>query len=172
MFLVGGGWVLWQKVRIPVSATSEGEKVMQNVLRMWAIEKRTESVRRKDGESESKQASLWTRQYDAKDRQIPREQVWKNVFAMASPPAVVEKTTVADTGEESKTSATEVQKPKAPPVSHLHLQSVLMGDQPSAMISGYLVHRGQSIDGWSVEKIQLNQIVLRWQNETYVIKMP
>jgi hypothetical protein len=170
MFLVGGGWVMLQKIRIPAAATAQEDQVTQNVLRLWAMEKRTETAKRQAGKGPSRKAGLWTGQYDATDRQVPRDQLRKNVFSLARQPVVAEE--IPTDPVKARPDPVEPIQPEAPPVGHLHLQSVLMGDHPSAMVSGYLVRRGQVIDGWTVEQIRQNKLVLRWRDETHELTMP
>ena len=112
--------------------------------------------------------------YEAKQRQVPVEQLGCNPFVFKAPPR-----------PELKESP---EKPVAPPpvddenrpqsdalkaASSLTLQSVLMGTHgATAIVSNNLLTEGQTIHGWTVKSIGPREVVLTWKDQTYVLKMP
>lgn len=69
-------------------------------------------------------------------------------------------------------------KPKAPPVDHLRLRTVLIGRKAnSAMIATgkaapEIVTQGQTIAGWRVKSIEQGKVVLTYQGQTHELVLP
>jgi len=57
-------------------------------------------------------------------------------------------------------------------VRDLRLQSVLIGKSgATAIISNNLLSEGQTIQGWTVSKIQAREVLLVWKDQKFVLKM-
>jgi len=109
---------------------------------------------------------------DARRRQVPIRQLNGNPFVFRL---------VQDSRSKRKTDgqATPRQDPQArrrsealAAVSKLRLQSVMVGaNETVAVISNNLLTRGQCIEGWTIERIEPHQVLLRWQDVTHVLRM-
>jgi len=110
----------------------------------------------------------------AKDRQIPPGQLTTNPFvqviAQAPPPTKPE--------PPKKVKPKVAPKPVLPDAASLQLKTVLLGPRGnSAMIetgSGMpeIVAEGQTIHGWTVEKIHPRKVVLRFKEHTHELLLP
>jgi hypothetical protein len=111
--------------------------------------------------------------YDASQRQVPVGQLNRNPFefrlgapspgpqTQASSPAAA-----TDSGD-ARAAAGALRA-----VGGLRLQSVLTGGAgATAMISSNLLTVGQQIEGWTVERIESRQVVLRWRDQVHVLRM-
>lgn len=110
--------------------------------------------------------------YEAKQRQIPIEQLEGNPF-IYTPPV-----------DDLKPPASSDDAPAPPPVpqgaaeamaavQQLKLQSVLSGTHgATAMISNNLLSEGQVINGWTVKTIEPRQVLLTWSDQQYLLRMP
>ena len=65
----------------------------------------------------------------------------------------------------------EARKKVARSAGRLELQSILQGDDASAVISGQLVDQGQTVGGWAVVEIHNTEVVLQKQNYKHVLKI-
>jgi len=107
-----------------------------------------------------------------RQRQIPIEKLWGNPFVYKSP-------VVFDPVKPKAAKPAPPGKAKTKPGSPLAearkllLQSVLTGSQGrTAMISNNLLSEGQTIRGWTVSRIQSNQVILTLRDQKYVLEMP
>ena len=124
------------------------------------------------GPSKAKQV-VDTFYYEARQRQIPIEQLSGNPFVFTLP---------APRAEPLRTTSTGTPLPKAQPeadgdalecVRRLSLQSVLMGTHgATAMISNNMLTEGQEIQGWTVKTILPREVILTWKDRQYVLSMP
>jgi len=110
---------------------------------------------------------------EAKQRQIPAESLKCNPFTYRLP---VNLTPADAAPPETPAKATEEQDAQdalqaMEALKTLTLQSVMMGAQPTAMISNNLLSEGQQIAGWTVAGIKPKQVVLKWREQTRVLKM-
>ena len=64
----------------------------------------------------------------------------------------------------------EEDMPNPAPAGHLQLEAVLFGSPPTAIINGQLLSGGQIIDGWTVIRIESDQVVLQWRESRCVLK--
>lgn len=110
--------------------------------------------------------------YDAKQRQIPVRLLVGNPFLYVPPGTgltskELNKLTTSQVREREKRNAMMAA------VRDLQLQSVLSrGERAMAIISGNLVAEGQTINGWTVKSIQSKEVILKWRDEEFVLKMP
>jgi len=56
-------------------------------------------------------------------------------------------------------------------VRKLRLQSVLVGRQTAAMVSNNLLTTGQTINGWTVSRIEPREVELTWKDQKYVLEL-
>ncbi len=116
-------------------------------------------------------AMIDTFYYEARQRQIPLGQLHGNPFVFEASMGL-NSTSPMDHGP-IKGSA-RIQKQQAMgAVQSLVLQTVLKaeGDRTKAIISNNLVSEGQNINGWTVKSIQSKQVVLKWKDLEFVLKM-
>jgi hypothetical protein len=111
---------------------------------------------------------------DTSRRQIPLGDLARNGFVFDPRDA---------TGESQPDHRNAISETRAGGSSALHqavarakrlkLQSVLSGRNGSkALISDNLLSEGQTIDGWTVSKINPRNVVLTWEGHQYVLEMP
>ncbi len=127
------------------------------------------------GQDSETAALINTFYYEAKQRQIPLEQLASNPFIYQPPGLHLEgKTLVDPTQANTTTSNQKIRKEEMLQAARsLKLQSVLMSEKsPKALISNNLVTEGQTINGWMVKSIDTRQVELIWKDETYVVTMP
>lgn len=122
--------------------------------------------------------------YEARQRQVPLETLTANPFAFKAPTAadsVVQQAAQqasqqAQAAMSARAAEESYAKQKAKQLSaagKLQLQSVLAGAKgATAMISNNLLVEGQQIEGWTIVSIRAREVVMKWQNETCVLKMP
>ncbi|HUU60718.1 MAG TPA: hypothetical protein VMZ50_14450, partial [Phycisphaerae bacterium] len=112
--------------------------------------------------------------YDAEQRQVPPGDLQANPFLFKAPP----KTPASDVMQEAQSKA-----PAAAPSGEwkgalsaaqgLKLQSVLSGSHGNvAMISNNLLTEGQTIRGWTVNRIDPKAVTLSWKNRKFILRMP
>jgi len=109
----------------------------------------------------------------AKQRQIPLDQLARNPFTFTQPgpiEPVVKKVEKEPVEEDKAGQALEEAVAEA---RLLSLQSILSGSAgATAMISNNLLTEGQKIGSWTLSKIRSNDVVLTWKEHEYVLKMP
>jgi len=121
--------------------------------------------------------------FEADRRQIPKDRLQRNPFRTAVPrPAEPEEPPAAEAKPDSPDTEHDPE-PVEPPVDgytialekaeELELQMVMAdpGGRSMAMISNNLLTRGQTISGWTIEEIHPEDVVLRWQDKTYVLRL-
>jgi len=110
----------------------------------------------------------------AAQRQIPLEKLSGNPFIFRPP------------GEAASPAAEPLAAPPSPEnprdkelsealtaVGQLTLQSVLMGSGgTTAMISNNILSEGQTIRGWTIISIRPREVLLKWNDQRHVLKMP
>jgi len=106
----------------------------------------------------------------ARQRQIPVEHLVQNPFVFRLPvvapimTAKVEKP-VVETPPDELMALEEVR--------NLRLQSIMQGSGgATAMITNNLLTEGQKIRGWTVKKIDADQVLLTFQEHEHVLKLP
>lgn len=169
MFLGGIGWVLFasQQVSIVMISDQDDPNVMIVESGLADINRLASPTQDQDEHTRRLMDAIY---YGAKQRQIPPDDIRSNPFTyhfLPEPKAPEPEPDVPEAPPEPE-SAPE----NPPPVAGLSLQSVLMGANPTAMISGTLVRRGQIIQGWKVVEIQQDRVKLMWRNRVYWLKMP
>jgi hypothetical protein len=112
--------------------------------------------------------------YEAKQRQVPADELEGNPFVYVAPTS--DSTPDATSSTPQPAARTEQAQTKAKALSavkQLKLQSVLMGNGGvTAMISNNLLTKGQSIHGWTVTEITSRTVTLEWDDQQYVLEMP
>jgi len=124
------------------------------------------------GRSKAKQV-VDTFYYEARQRQIPIEQLSGNpfVFTLPAPRAEPLRTTRTEATDLRTQPEDDVDVSQA--VKNLRLQSVLMGTHgATAMISNNMLTEGQEIQGWTVKTILPREVILTWKDRQYVLSMP
>jgi len=106
----------------------------------------------------------------ARQRQIDPKQLAGNPFIFrlkepeAAPIKIVQETVQKDeVPAELKAAMAEVKK--------LRLQSILVGRQTAAMVSNNLLTTGQTINGWTVSRIEPREVELTWKDQKYVLEL-
>ena len=111
--------------------------------------------------------------YAAVQRQIPLDRLKGNPFVFRPPhgvapttkPVEAKSAPVEDEGAKELSEAMVA-------VRDLRLQSVLIGKSgATAIISNNLLSEGQTIQGWTVSKIQAREVLLMWKDQKFVLKM-
>lgn len=123
---------------------------------------------------QSTTAIVGTFYYEAKHRQIPISRLKTNPFILKQSvrPKPVAVEPLQKTGEAPQRQESETGKAMAA-AEALRLQSVLMGSrQTVAIISDNLLTEGQSIHGWTVQKIMPREVILRWKDHKFLLRMP
>ncbi len=114
-------------------------------------------------------AMIDTFYYEARQRQIPLGQLHGNPFVFEASMGL---NNASQAGRVK--GPARIQKQQAMgAVQSLVLQTVLKadGDRTKAIISNNLVSEGQNINGWTVKSIQSKQVVLKWKDLEFVLKM-
>lgn len=164
MFAVGLGWVLWESQQI--QNTTEADEVdTTGVMVDSGIEEMSRQVKTSEKQQTQTAAVVDAFYYEPQSRQIAISQLRQNPFGVKEEIVELATTTPIDPPRE------EPPKPQAPPVDRFNLQSVVLSDPPSAMISGRIVTEGQIISGWRVILIERRSVTLKWQDQTYRLKM-
>lgn len=112
--------------------------------------------------------------YEARHRQIAAKELPTNPFVFKPPQERALESQAASQPrprpQEDK-ETTELSEAMAA-VKTLTLQSVMSGARgATAMISNNVLTEGQSIHGWTVVEIRPQQVVLRWKQQTYVVRI-
>lgn len=109
----------------------------------------------------------------AQQRQVPPGGLRSNpfVFQPIKPPDPVPERE-ANEAEPPKDETPIEQKQAMAVVQKLKLHMILTGSKPVALISGNLLSEGESIEGWTVHRIEPREVELVWQDQKYVLKMP
>ena len=108
--------------------------------------------------------------------QVPLKSLEKNPFAFVAPEGqtkAVVKTAPKRTKKPEKTPEQISREQAMARLEKLHLQSVMMGRDGGgvAVISNNLLSVGQRIDGFTVERIDSNSVVLSWRSEKFTLRM-
>lgn len=177
MFLGGLTWVFFASRQFtPVSMSEEDLKNqtiidagLQNMMKITTgKEKQREKMRR----------MIRSIYFEAKNRQIPMDELTRNPFvfepavAQAPKPEPVTPKPSKRSGKKPEDDKPPEPVEQPPPIDGLRLQSVLLGNPASAMISGSMVNEGQTIQGWKIVKIEAGRVVLQWKDRQYVLRMP
>jgi hypothetical protein len=171
MFLGGIGWVLFASQQVGIVEVSEEEDPNVAIVQAGLLDIR-QTAQANSPQDQSTRRIMDAIYYDVKQRQIPPDDIHSNPFTyhILPEPKEPEPEPVVTPDEPADQPEPVVEAP--PPVEGLSLQSVLMGANPTAMISGTLVRRGQIIQGWEVVEIQQDRVKLKWRNRVYWLKMP
>jgi hypothetical protein len=108
---------------------------------------------------------------EAKHRQIPAEAIKSNPFVFRAVAPPLPQAAVVEPTASTKPAASNAAAEALDAVKALKLSSVLMGAKPAAIISDNLLTEGQSIHGWTVNKILAREVQLSWKDQTYVLRM-
>ncbi len=111
--------------------------------------------------------------YQAKQRQIPLEEISRNPFVFKAPELPKPATQPAPKKQPAPLEKIKKAPQEMEEVKKLVLQSVLTGSRaPVAMISNNLLTEGQKISGWTLTKIDPRSVTLTWKDKTYILRMP
>jgi hypothetical protein len=110
--------------------------------------------------------------YEAKQRQVPPEQLASNPFRMilpqAPPPAEVQNHSPSAGPDPEAQALAEAQDN----IRNLTLQSVLTGSAgATAIVSNEVLTVGQNVRGWTVVEIAPRQVVLQWKSHRHIMTM-
>lgn len=113
--------------------------------------------------------------YEASQRQVPVKNLGSNPFAFEIPRVKPREPleSVPSSSVKQEDSETREFSQVMENVKKLTLQSVMTGGSAgaTALISNNMLTVGQKIAGWTVIEIGPRQVVLKWKNETYLLKM-
>jgi hypothetical protein len=111
--------------------------------------------------------------YEARQRQIPLNELHSNPFVHVDPPPAepVAKPEAPAGPPKPPLEATRRLAEALAEVEKLTLQTVLMGRRPTAMINNNLLTEGQRIRGWTVAGIRPKEVTLTWNEHTHVLKL-
>lgn len=87
----------------------------------------------------------------------PRSEFWSNI---------------AKAADEYRDARRQEAQALAKDLAELKLQSTLTGSNPSAYISGHLVHEGDTLQGFYVARIEERRVLLTKSSYTYLLAMP
>ena len=111
--------------------------------------------------------------YEARQRQIPLEQLSGNPFIYVPVGFLKSGLAFGQPDGNAAQAGRPTPQDTPPPVGALKLQSVLMGEGGArAMISNNMVAEGQTINGWTVKSIQSREVILTWKDRKHVMTMP
>ncbi len=106
----------------------------------------------------------------ARQRQIDRTQLSGNPFIFRQKlPEASRVEIVKETVQKDEVPA-ELKAAMAQ-VKTLRLQSILVGRQKAAMVSNNLLTTGQTIKGWTVSRIDPQEVELTWKDQKYVLEL-
>lgn len=165
MFAVGIGWVVWESQQI-AKPVDDDEKFKTEIMVNNGIKEMVRQVDGETGQADRTTEVVQASYYEPHQRQVASSKLRQNPFGVKK-----EIEQVATTIDVEPEAEPEPIKPIAPPVDALKLQSVVLSSPPSAMISGVIVTEGRVINGWKVSKIERRRVMLRWQDETHILKM-
>jgi hypothetical protein len=177
MFLGGLTWVFFASRQFTPVEMSEEDRKNQTYIDA-GLQNMMKISSGKEKHREKMRGMIRSIYFEAKNRQIPMDELKHNPFvfepavAKAPKPEPV-KTRPVDTPKrkpEDDKPPEPVEQP--PPIDGLRLQSVLLGNPASAMISGSMVNEGQTLQGWKIVKIEASRVVLQWKDRQYVLRMP
>ncbi|MBI5765117.1 MAG: hypothetical protein HZA51_16500 [Planctomycetes bacterium] len=94
---------------------------------------------------------------DSTAKGAPRSEFWSNI---------------AKAADEYRDARRQEAQALAKDLAELKLQSTLTGANPSAYISGHLVHEGDTLSGFYVARIEERRVLLTKSSYTYVLAMP
>ena len=113
--------------------------------------------------------------YQTKQRQIPLRSLKGNPFVFIPPPEAKSVVPAKSQDQPDHRTRREEEKQLADALraaKELTLQSVLMGKHETiAMISNNLLTKGRRIRGWTIVDIRPREVVLKWKDQTYLLKM-
>ncbi|KPK83611.1 MAG: hypothetical protein AMJ81_07780 [Phycisphaerae bacterium SM23_33] len=111
------------------------------------------------------------------ERQVPLRRLQKDPFRFVPPPSP--QPVVTSGGQNSLTAPAQLdakdqtREAAMARLAKLYLQAIQRGQSGAvAIISNNLVSEGQRIEGFTVKRITLNEVILSWENEEYVLSMP
>lgn len=150
------------------ASTKEIDKKLDGFL------KQLQDLKKQGGK---KATAIDTSRFEARHRQIAVTDLHLNPFrykpieAAGALPTITPTSQSAstavppqDTAAAAKEAADAIAKVKS-----LKLQSVMMGQEPAALIDGTMIGLGQKILGWTVVDIQSQTVRLQWRDKTYTL---
>ncbi len=173
MFAAGIGCVWLMRLQGgPSIASAEQSETQTHVDIVLSTLAETTAARKRTARNDK--AVINTFYYEARHRQIPPASLSGNPFIYTPAPA-------ASLVTMPKKTAPSAPKPKKvteyaqalAEAQKLSLQTVLTGSKgATAMISNNLLTEGQVIRGWTVSSIRPKEVVLRWKDKTYSLRLP
>lgn len=157
----------------PAAASAEQRRIelhVESALSLLARPNPTDAEK-----SRRAQAVLDAFYCQAAQRQIPLEKLSGNPFVFKPPgkvklPAEAEPSVAPPDPENPRD---EDLSEAIAAVGQLTLQSVLTGSSgATAMISNNILSEGQTIRGWTIISIRPREVLLKWNDQRYVLKMP
>ncbi|NBB94188.1 MAG: hypothetical protein GVY16_00415 [Planctomycetes bacterium] len=166
MFMVGIGWVAaetWKTPSIePAETDSDSEMFIEAGLKV---------VRRA---KQAPQNPATTSPAIAAARPLRGELVQKNPFEslFEDPPPSPEPDPDPDPEPEPEPTPLPPPKDAPPKVDHLRLGPIAspQGGGGSAYVSGQIVEEGDVIDGWTIERISKDGVVLEWKDHRHILR--
>lgn len=146
------------------------EAQVETGLRMLSVPAAAQKLAR-----DQAQAIISTLDAEAKQRQVPIDQLQGNPFVFRAPPRPEPPKPVVKKAEPKPV------KPAIEPaitlamqaIQGLQLQSILVGAHGNtAMISNNLLTEGQMIHGWKIAKIASGEVVLTWRDKRHILRLP
>ena len=173
MFGVAIAAVYLLKLRItPASVDAEETRAEQQVdlaIGLWGAPQQGGSLR------ESSQSLVESFYKDAGQRQIPLHELQDNPFAFLAPKGEPEDTpeSAGSSDDGGRTSPDQRRDNALTAVQLLELQSISARHDGTwmAQISDNLVTIGQTINGWTLTRIEPRHVVLTWGKETFELRI-
>jgi len=115
--------------------------------------------------------------HDTRQRQVPLDALQKNPCEFIPPPgnepAVVRQEQAAPPPPAEPTEQEKAEERMLQAASRLQLQSIMVGSRgATAMISNNILAEGRQIEGWTVWKIEANEVLLAWKDKTHTLRLP
>jgi hypothetical protein len=161
MFCAGLGWVYFEG-RQGTSKMSKDTRIstVNTALTAMKINALTGDARTKQNES-----LISPLEFQPTQCQVPADDLVFNPFEI-----YLYRIEVKEQAEKPKEEP-KVVEVKAPSLKGKTLESVLLGGRPAAMINSRTYYVGQKLNGWKIQEIKPNRVILRWKNKTHVLKM-
>jgi len=169
MFLGGIVWVVFVSRQLDTVGNPPQDAINKSLVSAGLIdmERLSMTAKNRQGKTKTMKRVIYSQ---ARHRQIPLECLKENPFMFLP----LQKNTPLPEPE-TQPAATEEPPPDpepAPKIDDLQLQSIMVGGNSCAMISGNLVTDGQCIRGWTVVEIKDDRVILQWKDQKCVLKMP
>jgi hypothetical protein len=170
MFIGGLVWVFFASHQFD-PPEKDSAAISQQAIISAGLADMTRATQSKTAQRQKMRALIRAINFEAKHRQVPLEDLNGNPFVFTGRKKTPAPKKLPDKPLAQPTDQPQEQEPQAPPISHLRLQSVLLGNPKSATISGHMVNEGQNISGWTVKRIEVDRVILQWRNQQYELKI-